>query len=496
VPSAPASWNLTRLLGPKGIKAALIGAVAGLAFILLAAVVVRPMLLSMYAPALDAATANITMPEAQKAQARQLMGDALGQVFTVPMLAVNLHVPAQTLVVKASGTLSAQGASQAIAPLDMTMDLQTPVSLWNGLSILAIALAAFVSVAVAKPSSARQAVIQGAITSVPYALGLMIVAGVASIPVDLSSHTLRFMQLAAAQYGADVAQSMTFVGSATVAYSFPFIALALFALVAGIALGGIIGSFFVSYTSRRSFGDVARESSVPFFGPIAGAGVAVAVALVISLLVAMGVWTFSLKPAMVASVPQTPQEQQVKDGVMKYADGAVLMMSPSIGLYAYEMGHGGAFTTQGSGTGATAGNQSVSLWDSRIQSSLAGPGSTGPSKNPWSYLLLLMPVLPLMLGGYLSASWSRGASSRALEGAKVAIPYAVLMVGIVWITRLSVATSIVPYSAAGTGAAAMSMDLLMTVILALAWGATFGALGGWLKEQRSGNAVIGTGPLT
>jgi hypothetical protein len=87
------------------------------------------------------------------------------------------------------------------------------------------------------------------------------------------------------------------------------------------------------------------------------------------------------------------------------------------------------------------------------------------------------------VGGYLSASWGRKGSSPALEGAKLAIPYALAMVCLGWLTSIAMTIDLT-VNGQGTGSVSVGVDLAFTAALALAWGAGFGALGGWIRGLR------------
>jgi hypothetical protein len=424
---------------------AVVGAGVGIAFILVAATAIRPAIIGAYRPVLDAAAA------AQPTQAQTLalqtvytrFQSILDQGVTVPFLAANLHVPAESIVIP--------GAS---------VDLQTPISLWNGLAVLAIALAAFVSLVLAKPTTAREAVLQGAAASVPYAIGIVIIAFIASSSIKMSASSLGLGTYA----------------SGNVTLSLPMVALVAFCLVVGSVLGGMIGLLFLAYTSRRSFGDLVRELGFSFAGPIGGTVVALALALVLSLAVCAGTWAYVKSTIPAAS--QTPATEQG----LKIVDNWVSVLSPSLAFYVYDFGHGAPYAMDLSSIptlpSTTPTTLRVSIVGVSAQDSTgrAMPGGLG-RYDWWVYLLILLPIVPLTVGGYLSAAWSRGATSLALQGALVAIPYAIAMVALAWLTDIAMG--------AGTIKFALGDDLLLTAVLALAWGATCGALGGWVRQRRS-----------
>jgi len=446
-PVPKVSWY-AGLLGPNGLKGALIGAAAGLVFILLAAAVARPMIIDAWKPLLSVGGGSGVY--------RSLADGAI----TVPFLAVNLHVPAESVGVIANINDS---------PVTASLELQTPVSVWNVLALLAIALAAFVSVRVAQPSSARAALLQGAVTSVPYAVGMLAIAAVASSRVDLTS----ILAAAGAPSGS----------SAFITTSYPFISILLYCLVVGAALGAVVGLGYLAFRSRRPFGELVRATTWSATAPVIASLVALGIALIVSLIVTAGIWTYAK-----SKIPTDPYQSGTAQ-VVAVADGAVLELSPSFAFYVYDFGHGTPYTwtalgAASSGTVPGTARMSITGVSADYATGMPYPIPFGVNYEAWAYLLLLLPVVPLLVGGYLAASWSRGAGSLVVEGAKMAVPYAIGMVGLAWLTMVTLKLDI-PVSASTGGSIAWGSDLLLTAVLALVWGAVFGALGGWIKQVRS-----------
>lgn len=440
---APGPSAFARFFASKGPMFALIGATVGLAFILVAAVAVRPLVVGAYKPIVDAAAE--AQPSSAQAQLLRTGWDraqtVLEQAVTVPFLAANLHLPAESLVIP--------GAA---------VDLQTPLSLWNGLALFAMALGGFVSVMLAKPATARDAVMQGAAASVPYGVGILIIAAVASASSKMDSSLFGL--------------GSTLPGAVTL--SFPYVGLLLVCLVVGSLLGAVVGLAYVAFTSRRPLGDVANDLRSSVAGPIGGAVVALSLALVLSLAALAGIWAYAKSTA---TAPETAQTQ----ASMRILDGMVTGLSPSLAFYVYDFGHGAPYAWDMSSFPnmpvSTPKTMRLSIVGAHMEDAGGNSIPGSPKYDWWVYLLVLLPVLPLTAGGYLSASWSPGARSLALAGAKVAVPYALGMVALAWLTTMSVG--------AGTAKFALGDDILFTAGLALAWGGTFGALGGWVKQQRT-----------
>jgi hypothetical protein len=455
---APAPSGLARFLGPNGAKAALIGAGVGLLFILLATFIARPFMMGPYGTYANSLGAE------QAAAARA----ALDKFVSVPFLAVSLHVPAEKVTLQlAAGPVTA----------GFSLDYQSPVSIWNGLGLFAIALAAFVSVMLARPPTARQAVVQGVATCVPYLVGLLGIALFASFPIPIDPAT----------FGAP-AQSLG-GASMSIVYGFPFVALAVFALVAGGLLGAVTGAAYLAITDHRPVGEVVREIGSPLAAPIGGAAVALALALGLSLPATAAIY------AHLKSELPGPQYQ----AQLSVYDRTVFEMSPSEALYAYAFGHGipltANLTAQATYTGTAVGasgkaNMGIFGWsvDGTTENPLTGPYQnrlSGWDYEWWVFLLPLLPLVCLTIGGYASAAWSREGAMLPLEGAKMAIPYAVVMLGLAWLS--TVALGMDPsQSVQATFRFSAGADMILTPVLALAWGATFGALGGWIRQLRPG----------
>lgn len=448
-----------RFVKSKGAAAALVGAAVGIAFILLAAFLVRPMYSGL------GNTANLgTLPAAQVKAVENLVD----KMISIPFLATSLNLPAETIKIK---------VSVAGSVVDASLDAQAPVTKWSGLGVLAIALAAFVSVLLSKPTTTRDALLQGAVTCVPYALGVIAIAAVASLPIQLDLASLGIPEATAA--GATV----------TISYSFAYVALALFLIVAGSVLGALIGLLYITFTSRRSFGDLVRESRLPFAAPVAGTLVALAVAMLLSFPATAAIWAH-LRTEIPASAYSTVDERQG----MALLDDAVLTESPSLAIYAYTFGHGAPLTMKLKGAFSGAGTPGGSL-DGIIRASLLGVSgeekTTGvipdpPKYESWVYFLVLLPIIPLLVGGYFSAAWSDGSRFLPLEGAKMAIPYTLAILGLAWVSTLALKADV---SLAGFGSGnlefAFGPDFLLLAALGLAWGGTFGTLGGWIRQRRS-----------
>jgi hypothetical protein len=446
--STPRTSALADFLRSKGALFALAGAGVGLAFILAAAFLARPVIIGGYRSLFE--TIAMSQPVGTQTQSIQsglsAFQTVLEQSITVPFLAVNLHVPVEAIVVP--------GAS---------IDLQTPISVWNGLAVVAIALAALVSVLLGKPTSARAAALQGAAVSAPYGIGVLVIAAVASSTWKLDLSSL----------------GVPSTGLGGVGLSFPYFALALYCLVVGSVLGAMIGLWYLSYSSRRPFGDLVRELGGSFTAPIGGTVVALGLALVLSLAASTAIWAH-LKSEIPDSASQATGGQQG----LKLLDEWAFKLSPSLAFYAYDFGHGvpygmdlsslSAIPTVSSSTPKTI-RMSILGADMVDSSGKTVPG--GPKYEWWVYALVLLPILPLLLGGYLSAAWGRAGSSPVVEGAKVAIPYAVAMLGVAWLTSFSMGAGSVKFVLGG--------DYIFTALLAVAWGGTFGALGGWIRHQRT-----------
>jgi hypothetical protein len=462
--SASAGAAMLGFLKSRGAAAALLGAAIGIAFILIAAVLVRPVYMGSN-------TAYLSSLPAAQAQA---VRSTVDKVYSVPLVAASVNLPAEAVKIHVSVGGSA---------IDGSLDIQAPVTTWNALGALAMALAAFLSVLIAKPLTAREAVLQGSVTCVPYTLGVVAIALTASVPmtIDLSSLGLP----------AAYAAGTTFAFN----YSFPYLVLALFVLVCGSILGGAIGLLWLTYASRHPIRDSIAETRIPFLAPICGTFVALAVAMLLTFPATAAIWahvkTEIPSGSLVAS--QTVQ-------AMTALDGSVLTESPSLALYAYSFGHGvpltarfagsyagqGEFGTTQLGQGSAEGIARMSLLGISAQEKNLGTAPAAPAYESWVYWLVLLPVIPLLVGGYVSAALSRGSGSLVLEGAKIAVPYALAMLGLAWLATLSVrADAAMVGLGSGSGTFALGPDLLFTAALALAWGATFGALGGWVRQLRA-----------
>ena len=467
-PAAPVTAStaaaMLDFLKSRGAAAAPLGAAIGIAFILVAAVLVRP----MYMGSNTAYLSNLPAAQAQAVRS------TVDKVYSVPLVAASVNLPAEAVKIHVSVGDSA---------IDGSLDIQAPVTTWNALGALAIALAVFVSVLIAKPATAREAVLQGAITCVPYALGVVAIAATASVPmtIDLSSFGLP----------AAYAAGTTFAFS----YSFPYLVLALFILVCGSIMGAVIGLLWLTYSSRHPVRDLVAETRIPFLAPACGALAALLVAMVLTFPATAAIWAH-LKTEIPSDSLVVTQNAQV----MKSLDDSVLTESPSLALYAYSFGHGvpltarfaGSYTGQGEfgttqlGQGSADGIARASLLGISAEEKNLGTAPAAPAYESWVYWLALLPVIPLLVGGYVSAALSRGVGSPVLEGAKMAVPYALAMLGLAWLATLSIrADAAMVGLGSGSGTFAFGPDLLFTGALALAWGATFGALGGWVRQLRS-----------
>ncbi len=454
----PAGAGLIGYLKSKAAAAALVGAVAGLAFILIAAVMVRP----MYTRLGD--TSQLGSVTAAQLQSIQSVTD---KVVSVPFLATNLHLGSSTIKM---------GFEYSGSKIDASMVLQSPPTKWSGLGALALLIAAFLSVFLAKPVNARDAVLQGVVTCVPYALGIAVIAAVAATPVTLDLASLGLPATAGLSSKIDLA------------YSFSYLPIVAFILIAGSAIGALVGLIYIAVSTHRPFGDVVRGSAIPFAGPVAATFVALGVAMLLTFPATAAIWAHlkSEIPPAVVPAAQTSQYTAV-------LDDAVLTASPTLALYAYSFGHGVPLTASAKGSitgagspGSIDGVAQASIFGVSGQEKNLGTMPNAPKYEWWVYLLPLLPVIPLLVGGYLSAAWSRGAGSPVLEGAKMAIPYALAMLGLAWVSTLSLSMDA---SLSGLGSGTFSLafgpDLLFTGALALAWAATLGALGGLIRQRRA-----------
>ena len=459
VATESAGAALLRFLVSRGAAAAVIGAAVGIALILIAAVLVRPATASLQNSA-DLGTITVAQV--------QVLQSVVDKIDSIPGWAADIHVPAG--VIKA--TYSVSGTS-----IGGSVEVQAPPTKWGFVALLAIAIAAFVSLLLAKPRTAVEAAVQGALTCVPYAVGVLVIAAIATVPitVDLSSLGLP------APYGAGATLDMV--------YSYSYVPLALSILIGGSVIGLVVGLLYFSVSSHRRLGVLLSESRIPFAGPVAGTIVALILAMLLTFPATAAIWLHLRSEIPQAALPAVGSPTKY----MAAVDDAVLTEWPAAALYAYTFGHGAplalAFTGSAAGLGAPTGVDGVvraSLLGVSGEVTSLGSLPAGLEYEWWVYALVLLPIIPLVVGGYSSASWSEGGSSPVLEGAKLAVPYTLALVGLAWLSAFAAKGGL---SVAGRGAAAFDLtfgpELLFTAVLAFAWAATLGALGGWIRLRRT-----------
>lgn len=459
VAAEPVGAALLRFLVSRGAAAAVIGAAVGIALILIAAVLVRPGNTSLEN------TADLGAVTAAQVQAIQSVAD---KVDSVPALAAGFHAP--TAAIKA--TFSVSGTS-----VDASVDVKVPPTKWGFIAVLAIAIAAFVSLFLSKPRTAVEAAVQGAVTCVPYAVGVLIIAVVATVPITLDLASLGVP----AQYGAGATVNMV--------YSFSYVPLALSILVGGSVMGVLVGLLYFAVSSRMPFGVLLRESRIPFAGPVAGTVVALVLAMLLTFPATAAIWLHLRSEIPQTALPAAGSPTKF----MAAVDDAMLTEWPAGALYAYTFGHGApltlSFTGNAAGLGAPAGLDGVvraSLLGVSGQEKSLGSLPPAPQYEWWVYALVLLPIIPLIVGGYFSALWGKAGTSPVLEGAKLAVPYTLALVGLAWLSAIGAKMDL---SVAGRGAASFDLtfgpELLFMAILAFAWAATLGALGGWVRLRRT-----------
>lgn len=439
---AGASTALARVMGSKQVVSAAVGAVAGLALVIVAAALLRTVFIQQVTGAITSAVSG---------DQGKVVGELYDKLVSVPALAVLAHMPMET----AQAEISAAGQSVS---LDMTM--RTPLSLFSAVALLAMLLAGYVSAYRGKPETARKAVGQGAMAAVPYAFGVLVLAMIAgsksNVDIPIGSQTV----------------------SASLTQSFSGVPVVLFCLVVGGILGAIAGLAYFAADHHRQVADLLAEVGLPFYAQLSGTVVALALALAVSMVAAGVGWT--------AARGQFPKNADLtSQQVLRSAENAFLGLSPTLAFYAYDFGHAVPIAM----------SVDIPQGSAKGQASLGGltaeqsgrPIPDAPQLPGWVFLALLLPVVPLLAGGYVAAALSPRTASPVVEGAKVAVPYAAAMLGLAFLTSAEATYSI---PTLGQANVTFGASVGTTAVLALVWGGVLGAAGGWLRGLRAPQAVL------